>query len=490
MPFLLLNGYDPGVSPDGIKRAFDEIGERGRVTSGTPRLSRRTVKDGLEFVTKPQTAAEAHALRHYLAGRHDTWPLSADTWSSKGREANAGAVATLRPLLGKFSLGGHSIDTATTNQIASGSQTFAGSWAAVSGAVITLTQGQAIAGVTTNAGTRIQCSGGAATSKYSYNAGVGPGAGCAMSMWIYNQGATTVRLQCPFGTGTVNVDVSPGQIRWCQAATHLMGASARQIRIATVNVGDAFDIIAFQPQIEDNPVPTAFASASRAEGVLDVRTPCTAEEGTVAGWYTPFRVVAAITATTNSPSIFTLGGYFAASSFRLWAHHASGAEPQLRLFVRGSTNAGWSLQQVVRASGTGWYVPGTPVHLAVVWTTGNSFTVYVNGVAFGPYAIADAMSSANTSFDTLGIGTPNASAAGDGHYCDVVAAPFAMSASQIAALAARTAVLPGAPYIEASGDAFRGRSVSVLGEVTDGGNLVALADGSAREKVGFRLGEV
>lgn len=150
-------------------------------------------------------------------------------------------------------------------------------------------------------------------------------------------------------------------------------------------------------------------------GVLDH------QEATVEFTWIPQQPISSIISQVTSPTILQIGRYNLNNSLTLWAFYNSanlGSEPSLRLFVRGSTaTSSWSIYPTILDSGTGWYVPGQPIKFAVKWITANTFSVAVNGVVYGPYAIADPL----TGWDgnTLYLGTAQSVSFSNAFYNDV-----------------------------------------------------------------------
>lgn len=485
MPFLRANGWTLPVSAEGATRPPPEAvgGGRGLMQDGTERNGSAVTREGVGGTTRNLSPAEAAAARGWLLAESDQYPLSADLSSAAGQSQAAGYVASLRPRLGKYGTasGTVSVEVGTTNLVPLANQKFVG-WTPFDGATITLTQGQAIPGVTTNGATRIQTSGGAGNRKYNFTGAAGViGTALSIGMWIYNIGSQTVSVR---GTQVSAVNVLPGEIAWA-AGSGTISTTAREIYLQGATAAAVLDFIAFEPQMEEKTFATAFASSPRPDGALAMPSLGTASEGTVAFWYNPRQPATTIVSEGTSPSVAAWNGFQAASSWRLWGYVSFGAQPTLTLFVRGaSTTAGWSASLAVAT--TGWYAPGTWVHIAVTWTRGVEFRVYVNGALGATTTIGDAMTGVGSN-PPLSLGTPSASAPGNGWYNEAVTAGYAMTAGQVAALYARTATLPVPPLLECDGDVLFGRTVAMTVTVEETALVMGAPSIGLREQVGFRL---
>ena len=194
-------------------------------------------------------------------------------------------------------------------------------------------------------------------------------------------------------------------------------------------------LYAAKPQLEQKPFATSFVDGTRAAGALNYNLGGTIspEKGTLAFWYTPQKPASAIVDQGSSPKILQVGYYYSNSSFTLWVWTggSAGQEPALLLWVKGQSSSGWSTSPTVKTSGSGWYTLGIPIFLAITWENGHNFKVYVNGqLAGGPYTIADPM-TAFAGGSVVGVGTPSASAPGNGLYDEFLALPYAASAEEI-----------------------------------------------------------
>jgi len=153
--------------------------------------------------------------------------------------------------------------------------------------------------------------------------------------------------------------------------------------------------------IEEKPYPTSYvattsATSTRAAETLTIPTAgvLNPQEGTVEFLWNPQVPASGIISQATSPKLLQIGTYYSNASLTLWAIHNSGAEPYLRLCVKGQSSAGWSLSATVKASGSGWYKPGEFHYFAISWVNGNNFKVYMDGVLIGgPYTIADPITS-------------------------------------------------------------------------------------------------
>ena len=108
--------------------------------------------------------------------------------------------------------------------------------------------------------TRIQTSGGSNTWKYYYT-GVCPGTSgvvYTVSVWIKNQGTTSMKISGNIVDGPV---IAPGTTQLVSFTETGNGVSCIQLGIATVNVGDGMDILAYAPTMSasggSNMVPAA-----------------------------------------------------------------------------------------------------------------------------------------------------------------------------------------------------------------------------------------
>ena len=108
--------------------------------------------------------------------------------------------------------------------------------------------------------TRIQTSGGSNSWKYYYT-GVCPGTSgvvYTVSVWIKNQGTTSMKISGNIVDGPV---IAPGTTQLVSFTETGNGVSCIQLGIATVNVGDGMDVLAFAPAMSasggSNMVPAA-----------------------------------------------------------------------------------------------------------------------------------------------------------------------------------------------------------------------------------------
>lgn len=186
-----------------------------------------------------------------------------------------------------------------------------------------------------------------------------------------------------------DVQLTPEWKRYSFSRNDMTG-TVTKIRIYRKNKQGTIDIAC--PQLETKPYATSFIDGTRATETLTIPTEgvLNPQEGTVECWWTPTQPSESIINQTYSPRILQAGTYYANNSWVLWAYHTGGGEPKLKLYIKGSSNSGWSAYPTIKDSGSGWYTVGQPIHLAVRWTGGDTFYVAVNGEVYGPYTIADA----------------------------------------------------------------------------------------------------
>lgn len=462
---IRINGWDIPVQPydsDGVG------GESERAVDLSPQLSMRRGVRQHSFTTSDLSAADAEGLRVLLTpGDTDLWPLNASPiWSGLSKAVETGGVYSLRPIEGKFGTGGTAVEPGETNLLSSTEQAFAG-WTAVSGASVpTPAGGFAIPNVTTNAAYRVLTSGGSSVIKYQITkSGATVGLWCGVSVYVSVPSTATesVVVSVPNLTvmhGTGSMTVAPGQtVRFWVVGTNT--ATSRTLRFSSTSVGAALDFYAYQPMIADQSHAGSFSIGTRVAGSLAVASYTSGQSGTEAFWYTPQQATSNILSQATSPAIATLGNYLDPQSWRLWAFTSgTTAEPNLAFYLRGSTAPSWSVSPVIKASGSGWYVPGTPTHFGIT-NSGSVFTIYVNGLPSTPITVPDPFNFPRGA-KLLNLGTNAGAMPGNGVYHGRVTSAYALGPSAMLALASRTSAIPSFPYVECTGSAFDGRTVNCI----------------------------
>ena len=232
-------------------------------------------------------------------------------------------------------------------------------------------------------------------------------------------------------TGTGNrVMTSPASTRtsvgvaltdtWTQyAVSQELGAAAESVHL-TVGTSVAQNTTFWTDglQVEQKPFATSWhlPGTTRAEEIISapLANIVFPTQGEVGFWWNPRTPVSAIISQAASPILLQIGTHHSNASLTLWAWHNAGAEPHLMLYVRGQSAGGWSLVQIVRASGSGWYQQDLFNNYAVTWSGGHNFRVYRNGTLVGgPYTIADPVTAWHGTQiwfgnDGAGQGTPGA----------------------------------------------------------------------------------
>lgn len=256
---------------------------------------------------------------------------------------------------------GVTIEEGTTNIIAS-SLTFSG-WSAYGGTTVTLTQGQAISGITTNGATRIQTSGGSGPDtylKYYYSYGVGvAGSPASISVWIYNCGTNPVLLTGNEIGGSVTVNA--GETKYCTLSkASISGVGAVQLRFSTASgrQTDSLDFIAFHPQIEWKAYATSFIDSVRQPETLTIPTTVlNPTEGTI-----EFNFALTSSTTTNGNVLLSVGNdlnhtieaWVAPTGWSLRVGYGSSAN--VVTFADGSITVGANYQIAIKYNNTGVYL--------------------------------------------------------------------------------------------------------------------------------------
>ena len=137
-------------------------------------------------------------------------------------------------------------------------------------------------------------------------------------------------------------------------------------------------------QVEQKPYATSWqlGGTPRVGELITVPTTGVVNpvEGTVEFWWQPInQPTSDMTTQITSPQIIRMGSYFINNSWVLW--NWSG---RLDLLVRGAEATGWTGNWSV-ISGTAWHQLNRWYHMAVRWSGGNTFWVFVDGVRYGPY---------------------------------------------------------------------------------------------------------
>lgn len=178
---------------------------------------------------------------------------------------------------------------------------------------------------------------------------------------------------------------------------------------------------------------TSFVSGTRnREALVIPNTSIPITEGTIEMWWNPQRLQTGIVDQGTSPHIFQIGTYYGNSSVTIWCWYMADGAPDLRMYIKGQSNAGWSNYDVMLAGTAGWYTPGTWSHIALTWTGGNSFTLYSNGVPRGTLAVADTVTSWSAGGLSLG-GTGSGATAQGGLYGPVRVSGRVRSSAEILA---------------------------------------------------------
>lgn len=464
MAAVTINGFDIPTAATGGKRAFQEVG--GRTTSGvtgTERISRRGLHAPATLATPPLDAQTADAVRKWICGVGDYWDWSVDVYSAAGLGPSAGYVAPLRPLEGYFAgSGAIAVEAGTTNLIPLANQQFA-SWTAQSGAAITLTQAQTIAGLTT-AATRIVSSGGTSAIKYLYSAGAGTaGTPCSCGVWVQNLGSVTVTLSNNVGASDT---VAPGAIKFARMQTASVGAASRLLQFAVPTSADVLNVLAFAPQIEVLATCTTFTSGTRAaSGILPFPvSPAPWDAFTVCGWIRAG-------STTGTRSV--------AGS---WGGSGTAADSDWTFGVTAATSLQFSwydasgVLQSLSATGLPSDMTTGYVHVAATYHRGTATArIYTGGVlrASSLTAAMHAPYAGTFGFGTAGGG--NAATPLNGLLGPMWVLPYDATQAQIQALASLTSAPPALPAVRVTGDIVRGVPTTMTGSITAESDLLPVS---------------
>jgi hypothetical protein len=149
-------------------------------------------------------------------------------------------------------------------------------------------------------------------------------------------------------------------------------------------------------------IPTngAIGSRSTEQFSLTFEAPPSPVEGSIVVDWTPTREESSFWDQAVSARVFELGNYHSNSSLVLWAFYQSSTaitDPNLRLYIKGGSNSGWSATPTVRPYNSGWYKQNERRRSVVMWTNRDTFYVYTDGVKYGPWTIADPISTWNGS---------------------------------------------------------------------------------------------
>jgi hypothetical protein len=130
------------------------------------------------------------------------------------------------------------------------------------------------------------------------------------------------------------------------------------------------------PQCEQKAFSTSFVNGSRSShGTLKYPADCiNPSEGTISFWYKPEYPNSVVTTQENSPKPLQVGTYYGNSSISIWNIWSS-SSVDLRLYVKGATNGGWSLATLFNYT----LSQNTWVMVSVTWS-GTSWKLYINGV--------------------------------------------------------------------------------------------------------------
>ncbi len=110
-----------------------------------------------------------------------------------------------------------------------------------------------------------------AKTYYSIGAGTN-GQAYSASVWVKNQGATTVTLHS--NQGGISTTVAPGESKRAKMKNIISnGVGEIQIQFRTANIADSMDIIAWRPQYEQKADCTSFTDTTRAAESLLIPEP-------------------------------------------------------------------------------------------------------------------------------------------------------------------------------------------------------------------------
>lgn len=237
---------------------------------------------------------------------------------------------------------------------------------------------------------RVQASGGTSLGKTIQAIWV-PASGVRISgqLWARNRIATTLIVHSNLGGRHRSLLPADGwqYIRWEDIVGDAVGSAQFNLRVTAV--ADSVDCDIAWCQYEEKPYCTSWQLGGTPRAVetaiIDTTGIVDPAQGSVEWSWTPVNQPASTMVTQfTSPQVMRMGTYHSDGSWVLWAWNLGTAYAQLILFVRGQGGAGWTRTHTV-ISGAAWYVLNQPVALAVTWTGGTTFHVWVNGVRYGPF---------------------------------------------------------------------------------------------------------
>lgn len=184
-------------------------------------------------------------------------------------------------------------------------------------------------------------------------------------------------------------------------------------------------------QIEKKGWATTFADkAGRAVETFNVndlstRLGTSINNFTVAFRYKPWKPGNLIPTQAESPVLLQIGNYYANSSLSLWAFRTGvvGQEPNLTLFAKGQSNAGWSYNGETSGAvvwgGTHWYDDMSwHTYIVQVYNNGSRVRVFYDGTDGGEKMIADPITAWDGDF--LSFGHTGGGTKGNGEFSDMI----------------------------------------------------------------------
>jgi hypothetical protein len=482
---------------------IDEIGDSGRSFSGAWLQDRRVLKKRWEFETTPQQRVQAEMIRSMVNGGGHSWDFESDLYSSKGlaeqlgggqtrglaadgsptwrREATAGVTAQTE----KFGTGSFEPTPATTNLLPADSRDAENAptgYSAVAGGSLGSSTSVYLQGTKSVAVTCASTGDGVDTG----NATVSSGTAYVASVWVQCAATEGIDIQA-FG----NVSGFIAQV------SYTFSGSGNWVRFVLPFTTGGSDTAAYIRVISSTGAQTFWADAFQIETGSDATPWTDAARSALAAKY-PISFPGA-TGITMSAWVWTT--YSPGPAGYLFLAKSSTTTDQVQTYVNtaGDTpNGDYTLADgtgaVIGAITSPWTDGAWHHWSTVIGAKDNSGNpkaqIYIDGVLGSEVTMVGVLDVG--ALDELYIGSSSTGTLPWLGYIDEVhVVPFAGDASYVAALAARTAALPGLPYLEAGGD-FAPDTVEVRG-MADKASYAPHHDGSAwrssAQTVGIELKE-
>ena len=515
MVALKLNGYTVPILTGGeISPVYSGSGDT-IVYGAAPAFDRQSHRRRWSFTTKPLPDKEAEGLIGMLQGRGHSFPFTADLVGSSGHSPDGTAVATIIPGIdgqndparvylessgeAEAKFWGHALElgVATTNILDADSRDAESAptgYTATNGATLSYSedifvQGSRSVKVTTSATNN---NGVHATDLVS---GFSVSTAYVGSVYVYTTEALDLRIVIHDGVDTSGTAWTTTPNVWEKVVvTHTTNAAASLLRLVvnqpTADSGKIYYCDAWQ--IEEGSVATPWADGARAakdlvyNGITD-----RSDNLTFAVWTRP-------PAAQSGERKYLADIRDNAGDNRILLFRETSTD-DIVLRIENENQSGTTTFTASGAVGDGaWH------HIAYV-LSGNTLgtnrwcDLYVDGIREGGSTTTEARYPLMRGVcDECHIGSRLAATQPwIGPMQDLIVAPYAMSADQIAGLSARTRITPGLPYLDAEGDtiptpnnAGREHNFRVLGKVTSvryAGRMGLSSYESYQRMIGFEL---